>query len=181
MNFVNLVFLWILKWTILLQVRERRAGALPWALEQGWKRFTMDPNNNLIILINDLIISPSDYRKGLQWTEIITWLFNHLIISSSDYQTIQGLRWNDTPCSFETFFVCEVWKCCANCAKEWWSKSSKEERVRGQTAENLQEQRVKVDKSCFFIKKVISEWLDFYLELWEDSSQRKQIAKLMLL
>jgi len=36
-------------------------------------------------------------------------------------------------------------------------KSSKEERVRGQTAENLQEQRVKVDKSCFFIKKVISE------------------------
>jgi len=22
----------------------------------------------------------------------------------------KGLRWNDTPCSFETFFVCEVWK-----------------------------------------------------------------------
>jgi len=21
----------------------------------------------------------------------------------------KGLRWNDTPCSFETFFVCEVW------------------------------------------------------------------------
>ena len=61
-------------------------------------------------------------------------------------------------------------------------KSSKEERVRGQTAEGLQEQRVKVDKkSLFFFKKVTFEWLDFYLELWEDSSQRKQIAKLMLL
>ena len=22
----------------------------------------------------------------------------------------QGLRWNDTPCSFETYFVCEVWR-----------------------------------------------------------------------
>ena len=59
-------------------------------------------------------------------------------------------------------------------------KSSKEERVRGKTTKGLQEQRVKVDKSRFFLK-VTFEWLDFYLELWEDSSQRKQIAKLMLL
>ena len=59
-------------------------------------------------------------------------------------------------------------------------KSSKEERVRGKTTEGLQEQRVKVDKSHFF-QKVTFAWLDFNLELWEDSSQRKQIAKLMLL
>jgi len=31
-------------------------------------------------------------------------------------------------------------------------KSSKEERVRGQTAEGLQEQRVKVDKKSLFLK-----------------------------
>ena len=38
-------------------------------------------------------------------------------------------------------------------------KSSKEERVRGQTAEGLQEQRVKVDKSRFFFKKwPLSDW-----------------------
>lgn len=31
-------------------------------------------------------------------------------------------------------------------------KSSKEERMRGQTAEGLQEQRVKVDKKSLFLK-----------------------------
>ena len=51
-------------------------------------------------------------------------------------------------------------------------KSSKEERMRGKTTEGLQEQRVKVDKSHFFLK-VTFAWLDFNLELWEDSSQKK--------
>ena len=37
-------------------------------------------------------------------------------------------------------------------------KSSKEERMRGQTAEGLQEQRVKVDKSRFFKKWPLSDW-----------------------
>ena len=69
---------------------------------------------------------------------------------------------------------------CKRVQKSDDQKSSKEERVRGKTTKGLQEQRVKVDKSRFFLK-VTFEWLDFYLELWEDSSQRKQIAKLMLL
>ena len=35
---------------------------------------------------------------------ILSFRINHNIFVS------QGLRWNDTPCSFETYFVCEVWR-----------------------------------------------------------------------
>ena len=39
-------------------------------------------------------------RDGKVGTEIKSYLF--------DLFMFQGLRWNDTPCSFETFFICEV-------------------------------------------------------------------------
>ena len=32
----------------------------------------------------------------------------HFKVKNISDKYIQGLRWNDTPCSFETFFVCEL-------------------------------------------------------------------------
>ena len=154
--FVDDGYTWILTWIILLQVRERRAGALPWALEQGWKRFTMDRYDYLIIL---------------SFKHFVIWLSNYLRFAVERHALL--LR--------DLLRLWSLKMLCKRVQKSDDQKSSNEERVRGKTIKGLQEQRVKVDKSCFFIKKVISEWLDFYLELWEDSSQRKQIAKLMLL
>ena len=35
-----------------------------------------------------------------------------LVIALDTYKYIhvlQGLKWNDSPCSFETYFICELW------------------------------------------------------------------------
>ena len=93
---------------------------------------------------------------------------NHLIILSSDYRTIQGLRWNDTPCSFETFFVCEVWKCCANCAKlcklcklckrVMIKKVQKRSGWEGRLPKVCKNRELRLIKVAFFKKWPLSDW-----------------------
>ena len=42
-------------------------------------------------------------------TEMERWITTSLF-HNFNILFCQGLKWNDTPCSFETFFICEVWE-----------------------------------------------------------------------
>ena len=75
----------------------------------------------------------------------------------------KGLRWNDTPCSFETFFVCEVWE------KVWEQKSDNKKFKRGAGERGVFNSRSKREETLCRAKDRVT---GTYLELWEDSSHR---------